>query len=180
MLETELNKFLGRDFLIGFLLPAFLFMIGVFEILSSFEIWVPMLEFDPGKPIETGAAFGAMTWIFAIFLQATNRELFRFAEGYSPKSWWEWCGCSGEKRRFRKISDRLRELREEFEACPEDHPFEKLDELQRYGDAGAVSFLPKKGSCCQRALETQCELTRITRALFMDLNRPMGGRVYRR
>jgi hypothetical protein len=130
---------------IGFLLPSFVFLIGVSQLLSSFEVWLPMLEFDAGKPIETGAVFGLMIWVFAILLQAMNRELFRVAEGYAPRFLWDWCGCCTEKRRFRELCDRLEALRIEFDESPEEKHFEKEDELKEIWRQRASEFPSKEG-----------------------------------
>ena len=49
---SEVNKILGRDFIVAFLLPGLLFLLATFFCLESAGIPHPWLRFDPDKPLE--------------------------------------------------------------------------------------------------------------------------------
>ena len=105
-MDSELNKIFGRDFLIGFFLPSLLFVIVGSYVLKQFGVETPWMEIDWEKPLEGAAFLAAITWVIAIFLQALNREIFRFAEGYWPP--WLWICCRRRQlRRFTALRNRV-------------------------------------------------------------------------
>src|SRR5438094_2917656 len=87
-MNSELSKLLGRDFFIAFFLPALLFL-GANWLLVHYlrceNIWP---EIDESEIGEHAIVAGLVVWIFGIFLQAFNRQLFRLVEGYWPKRRW--------------------------------------------------------------------------------------------
>jgi hypothetical protein len=98
----ELNKILGRDFIIGFFLPALFFSVATFFLAKLVWPTASWLEINWRKPLEDAGVFLLATWILGIFWQSINREIFRTAEGY----WW--CGLRSrldrwQRRKFNKL-----------------------------------------------------------------------------
>jgi hypothetical protein len=106
---SELNKVFGRDFIIGFFLPALFFSVATFFLAKFMWPGASWLDINWRKPLEDAAIFVLATWVFAVFLQSVNREIFRAAEGY-----WPW-GLTGllnrsQRKRFRKLKVKVDEL----------------------------------------------------------------------
>jgi hypothetical protein len=120
-MNSELNKILGRDFFIGFFLPS-LFFLGanwvLLQLLGHPLTW-PKLEGD--KIFEGAALAGLAVWIFAIFLQALNRPLFRFTEGYWPKKFW-YLFTIHQRKRHKTLSDKLISLRHKWNNSKDNDP----------------------------------------------------------
>lgn len=123
-MDSALNKMFGREFIVGFFLPAILFIIPASYLLSQFGFPTPWMDINwkelaharDEDPLKKAALLGLMAWVFAVFLQALNREIFRFAEGYWPRRIWELCGCS-QQQQFSTLKEKLKALREERKRC---------------------------------------------------------------
>jgi hypothetical protein len=79
----EINKVFGRDFIIGFFLPALIFLVATFflaKFLWPNDAW---LQLTWHKAEDTGL-FVFVAWVFAVLLESINREIFRTVEGYWP------------------------------------------------------------------------------------------------
>jgi hypothetical protein len=101
--SSELNKIFGRDFLIAFFVPALFFLLGTFFLLRLFGVDTPLSHVNWRRPLEDTSFLMIVALIFAIFLQAFNREIFRMAEGYWPD--WLRRRLNGFHRsRFRKLT----------------------------------------------------------------------------
>jgi len=81
------------------------------------------------KPLEDAGIFVLCIWVFAVFLQSVNREIFRTAEGYWPR---------GLRRRFKgSHCEKFRKLKAKFEqlynqsGALSDEQEEELSELSR-------------------------------------------------
>jgi len=107
--SSELNKIFGRDFVTGFFLPAILFLVGNICLLKLLGIDGPLLRINWEKPLQDTGLLVVIAWIFAIFLQAFNREVFRAAEGYWPK-WLRGRLTVFHRRRFRKLIEKVNAL----------------------------------------------------------------------
>lgn len=114
---TEIPKMFGKEFLVGFFLPAALFIFSLFVVLVYFidfgqtqefaSIYIesikPNFPWDQFKDSLYVAAFiiGVTSWIFALLLLSVNWLWLRFLEGYwACRSWnplW-----SHHKKKFRK------------------------------------------------------------------------------
>ena len=107
--SSELNKIFGRDFLIAFFVPALFFLLGTFFLLGLFSVDTPLSHLNWRRPLEDTSFLVIVALIFAIFLQAVNREIFRMAEGYWPERLRR--RLNGFHRsRFRKLTDKVNEL----------------------------------------------------------------------
>jgi len=107
--SSELNKIFGRDFLIAFFVPALFFLLGNFFLLGLFGVDTPLAHVNWRRPLEDTSFLVIVALIFAIFLQAVNREIFRTAEGYWPN--WLRRPLNGfHRNRFRKLTDKVNEL----------------------------------------------------------------------
>jgi hypothetical protein len=124
---TELSKLLGRDFFIGFFLPALFFLTGNW-LLLRYVTGEPLYpEVDANAIGESALVTGLVVWIFAIFLQALNRQLFRFAEGYWPKRNWF---IRSQRRRFRYMHSELERLKGARKIAVEQRvPFTEMQKL---------------------------------------------------
>lgn len=80
----EFNKILGRDFIIGHLLPALLFLIGSSFCFSSAGVPQAWLKLNLDEPLKEGAFLLLVGFGFGVLLQGVNREMFRILEGYWP------------------------------------------------------------------------------------------------
>jgi hypothetical protein len=83
-MNTELNKLLGRDFLIGFLLPSLVFLVTTSLSWSHAGQPLAWLKLNPEDPFKETAVLAMVAFALAVLLQAINRELFRLLEGYWP------------------------------------------------------------------------------------------------
>jgi hypothetical protein len=124
-MNSELSKPLGRDFFIAFFLPALFFWAAnwwLVHYVAGEDIWSGI---DASKIGESAVLAGLAVWISGIFLQAFNRQLFRFAEGYWPKRrwftfWQLYC--------YRKLRARLTALASDRRTVQQKkQPFAKLD-----------------------------------------------------
>jgi hypothetical protein len=78
----EINKIIGRDFVVAFFVPALLFVAGNAGLLRLFELLPTWLEVDPDKPLEETTFLALLTLAVAFLLMALNRLVFRLLEGY--------------------------------------------------------------------------------------------------
>lgn len=128
-MNSELNKVLGRDFLIGFFLPALFFSVGTFFLAKVVWPDASWLSIHWRKLFEDAGTFILATWVFAVFLQSVNREIFRTAEGYWP---WGLTGLLGGSQRenFVKLKARVTQLHDESGSLSEgqDQELKKLSE----------------------------------------------------
>lgn len=83
-MNDALNKLFGRDFLIGFFLPALLFILSTCFLLKNWGFTSELLNVDLTRPLADAGFVLIASLLLAIFLEAFNREIFRIAEGY----WW--------------------------------------------------------------------------------------------
>lgn len=144
-MNSELNKEFGRDFIIGFFLPALIFIWGASLSLHSFGLSAPWLEIDWHDPLKETALLAVASWIFAVFLQSLNREIFRLAEGYWPWKLRDLCGYF-ERLRFAAMEKRLAALREEGTKCAAaGREFPQASELQELWHDRVTRFPSKKG-----------------------------------
>lgn len=78
---SELPKLLGRDFAIGFFLPAALFVAACLGLDRAFPSAFPRLD-GVQTDVLGAAALLFATWMWAVLLLALNRSLQRLLEGY--------------------------------------------------------------------------------------------------
>lgn len=141
---NEFNKILGRDFIIGFLLPALFFLVASFFCLETANVPHPWLKFNLDKPLEDATIFALEAFVFGIFLQSINRELFRFAEGYWGEYFGEkftrWCGRF-QRERFQKLKSDLSSLKEKKNRCLQDNqPFLDKAKYNKLSESEATEF----------------------------------------
>jgi hypothetical protein len=127
--NSELNKVFGRDFIIGFFLPALFFSMATFflaKVVWPDALW---LQINWRKPFEDAGLFAVCVWVFAVFLQSVNREIFRTAEGYWRR---------GLRGRFKRSHcEKFRKLKAKFDGlynksgALSDEQEQELSELSR-------------------------------------------------
>ena len=108
-MNGELNKLFGRDFVIGFFVPALIFSAANFVLARFLRPDAQWLKIDWAKPFESAGLFLLATWIFAIFLQSINREIFRALEGYWPKKWMRRFNRD-QRQRFQTLENQIKAL----------------------------------------------------------------------
>lgn len=125
-MNSELNKVFGRDFIIGFFLPALFFGVGTYFLARVLWPDASSLHIDWHKPFEETGVFLLLIWVFAVFLQSVNREIFRTAEGYWGPSEFRDRASYFQRKRFRKLHARLKELRSRKRNENEKREFRRL------------------------------------------------------
>src|ERR1700733_1742689 len=84
MLGT-LPKLADKAFVLGFLLPAFLFVVSGLALFSDAEIIKNLLEkLSQKDALEKFAYFALLVWGLAILTMMLNHTLYQMLEGY----WW--------------------------------------------------------------------------------------------
>lgn len=112
----NLPGLLGRDFLMGFLVPSALFLLGnavvFFSRQLSAEDWLTAED-----PLARAALGVVVAWLLGLFLLGVHGSVIRFKEGYLPFNPARLLAFM-ERRRFRRMRneiDRLDELRDEMQ-----------------------------------------------------------------
>jgi hypothetical protein len=117
----ELPKLFGRNFAVGFLLPAAVLMPTALLVAGSFnnqilEVTVKEVNSFRSHPSTLDLTlFLFFLWISGILLLALNTAIIRLKEGYgkwNPANLWK----SLERRRFNRQNERLRDLDREYRA----------------------------------------------------------------
>src|SRR5882672_6960545 len=132
-MNTELNKLFGRDFIIGFVLPALIFLFTTSMSFLYVGHPIEWLKLKPEDPFKESAFLAMVAFALGVLLQAINRELFRLLEGYWPaKLRGPLCKC--QKKRFQELEDEVRELKMQREHHKGQYPkiaFPKREELRK-------------------------------------------------
>lgn len=139
----ELPNLFGRNFVVGFFLPATTLAGALLVILSAFS-----LVETPNSLTELDALVGAtiaigVVWLLAVSLMALNRPILRLLEGYGdwhPLAWRKRC----EKRRFSSKAKPSLDLQTAVDAAraagqpdpntPNDHATRLRNAVERYPD----------------------------------------------
>ena len=79
----KLPELLGRNFIIGFFLPAFLLLFAIYLTLGCFSRRPDWMVVENIKDFFDAAIIVFITWITAVALLATNRIFVRTLEGYT-------------------------------------------------------------------------------------------------
>lgn len=118
---TKLPEILGRNFVVGFFVPASLFI--VFSLIISKEFNVFTFVFTSPVSINKDALIlitniGLLSFFTSIILLSFNREIIRFFEGYGRLN--PLCLLSGlEKANFKRAKRELLELDNAYLSCSE-------------------------------------------------------------
>jgi hypothetical protein len=115
----ELPKLFGRDFMIGYLLPAAMFIPAALWVAETFNAeplqgFLRELPKTREQPVLLGATlFVFFLWLLGVTLLALNRVIIRAKEGYGS---WNPARLLAfiERWRFRRIQNRLNELNEKY------------------------------------------------------------------
>ena len=117
----ELSKLFDRNFVIGYFLPVALFAIVTLALLAGFGLWLsgsdvlslfsaPNTEASAPEntaistlaPLVNTTIVVLVLWLFAVFLLAFNRTVYRLMEGYGPVNPARLLAWR-ERRRYRKL-----------------------------------------------------------------------------
>jgi len=155
---SELNKILGRDFLIGFFLPSLYLFISSHFLFEEAGIKASWLDFNTEDPLKD-SIFALEVFVFGILLQSINREIFRLSEGY----WWRPFAekvSYFEKKRFQKLNGEIKRLKDEKELCRLSSTafayrlqYNKLSEEMAFGFPREEQILPTSFGNIVRAYE---------------------------
>jgi hypothetical protein len=123
----KLPELFDRAFLIGYLLPALLFLaalgglfglsldLGLIEATDAAKATPGVAEMVPSGTsatdvlAEAGIA-AAVAWLLALALAALNTPLIRILEGYAPPLKWLWPLKRWQVRRLKRVHDRITEI----------------------------------------------------------------------
>jgi hypothetical protein len=137
---SELNKILGRDFIIAFLLPALFLLVASFFLLKAAGLESSWLRFDLQEPLKDSTILALDAFVLGVFLQSVNRELFRLTEGY----WWNTILTKltvFQKKRFRELNQEIRVLKEKKEECQlQNTTFEEQLKYNRLSEEAATKY----------------------------------------
>ncbi len=112
----EINKLIGRDFVVGFFMPALLFVALSTPMFAVSRKLPPVFVIDPADPLKETTFLALITLAAAFFLMAINRVLFRALEGYWPFGLERRLNFF-QLRRFRRLKRRIAELDTERDEC---------------------------------------------------------------
>jgi hypothetical protein len=125
------NKIFGRDFVVGFFVPAAMMIAALAGILDAFGILPAWLRINGDDPLKDGTFLALLAIVAAFFLMAGNRMVFRTLEGY-------WVYDIGrrlnhfQRWKFRSLKKRINELNLEYKQCEiAGKPFTKQEKRRR-------------------------------------------------
>jgi hypothetical protein len=130
MLGT-LPKLADKAFVLGFLLPVFLFVMSVFALFSDVQIVQDLLDKLAQKDAwEKFAYFALLVWGLAILMMMLNHTLYQMLEGY----WWpllivKWSKAR-QLARFDRLTERLESLAKEWGSLGDAFSSEKKREYE--------------------------------------------------
>jgi polyhydroxybutyrate depolymerase len=78
----ELPKLLGKEFIIGHLLPAALFVLAFWGALYHFDLSIPALEAHVTDLTTGTTLLSFASWLLGIVLVASNNAIYKLFEGY--------------------------------------------------------------------------------------------------
>lgn len=105
---SEFPKLFDRNFVIGFLMPAVIFISAILFLFDIF-LSIDLITLFKENPILGSALFAFLSWLLGIILLITNRDILRLFEGYgkfNPARLIKFI----EKRRFSQITARINEI----------------------------------------------------------------------
>jgi hypothetical protein len=137
--NSELNKLFGRDFVIGFFVPALVFAAATFFLARVVWPCAAWLRVDWTKPLEGAGLFLLLTWGLAVVLQSVNREIFRAMEGYWPLGLTDKFNLS-QKKRFRQLEKDINALKTKAQSLRK----EEKTELNKLRYKRAMSYPSKE------------------------------------
>ena len=163
---AKLPDLFGRNFAIGFLLPALLLLVGVWFTLDGFAVLPPALAFAKVDDLADTAIVFLATWLTAIALVAINRPLVQTLEGYTFENWPVLRRLKGYwRRRYAKTAAPAIAKQAEVDAArakgdpdppvPDDHADRLLAAVTRFPHA-TEWILPTRFGNRYRAIETYC------------------------
>lgn len=136
---NELNKTFGRDFIIGFFLPALAFLLTTSWCWAHADQPLAWLQLNPSEPFKETAVLVMIALALAILLQALNRELFRMLEGYWPLPVRD-ALSRHQKKRFRELQSKVASLKAERDKLASGASFPRRAELRRLSERAAARF----------------------------------------
>jgi hypothetical protein len=117
----ELSTLFGRNFAVGFLLPAAIFAISSLFLTDSFKVFAPAhsplhMLVQTDKEVLGATAFLFALWMGGILLLALNRSIIRFKEGYGKLNPAKLIAFMEEKR-FEKLNGRIEAVEADIQAA---------------------------------------------------------------
>lgn len=136
---SELSKIFGKDFTIGYMLPAVLFVLACWGALFHFDLRIPMLE-ALIKELTTSTIFLVLTsWLLGIVLVALNNSIYKIFEGYgrfNPAQFFSFL----ERRRYKRLNESIASLETEWKCKGNAFPLTKIKEVGELMEERAKTF----------------------------------------
>jgi hypothetical protein len=126
---SELPKLFERNFAMAFFMPVAIFIGASQLILDAFQLTqaLPTLEFET---LLGATVIVLVSWLGGILLLVTNRDMYRVMEGYGKYNPVRLIGRL-QKRRFRKLNEKLDKLDDQFRELGSDFPVDKRSERNK-------------------------------------------------
>jgi hypothetical protein len=141
---NELPGFFDRNFIVGFFLPALIFVLVGFGLMFSFDI-APKLTSVINDDLYKGATIiGVISWIISIFLLSLNFSILRFFEGYGKYNPLQLLQPIYEKKFFQIEEEKFRlgDARRQAEELENDEELTKIKKRQREVHRDAADLYP--------------------------------------
>lgn len=170
---SELPKLFDRNFAIGFLLPAIIFIIISSRPLADIGLFPKSYSFE--KEILTITTITAlMSWLCGIFLLVINRDIYRLLEGYgklNPAQAFAFI----ERRYYRRVCQKLANIDNENKKLNEklteiNIKFEMLEKELSLIDIGSTIKRTQDG-IKETIREAEKEKRKIQKALLKNTNK---------
>ncbi len=90
-----LGKLLDRNFVLSYILPALLLVVGSLGLLRSRRLLPDTFAIDFKEPIKDGTVLAVLTIVTAVGLMTLNLAVYQFLEGYRPRwvaRFYDWLG----------------------------------------------------------------------------------------
>ena len=113
----------------AFFMPVAIFIGASLWIFDQYQLTqiLPTLNFDN---LVSVTILGLISWLGGILLLVTNRDMYRFIEGYGRYNPVKLVG-SMQKRRFQKLHEKLEKLDDEYRNAGNNFPIKKRNERNK-------------------------------------------------
>jgi hypothetical protein len=136
-LFSELPKLFDRNFLVGYVIPAVLFLTATTILLNLYGLtYLTLWMTSTSDPLVGTAIAVVIAWFSAILLAALNRQVYQLMEGYghrNPFSCWSRIRKEPQKQHFNTLTGEITGLLNKYKEHPDEFDQscrDRLDDLR--------------------------------------------------